>query len=1744
MSKQTIKRSLAFILAICTVVSLLPMTVIARDTQVGDSVTTDTKEPPAAVENAVWVLTDSIECKKIVHTHEGKCFYQSCDHKDGHLPTCYSEATAYSLCNHEDETQHTGSVTLTDVVEINGRTVSWKTSHPAYSVVYGIYKAAYDEAYNNAKFGKDLAGRIAGIAALTGKTFCYTTSASAEPNQCTHGECSDYKGDCYTKICILEEHEHEDACFQYTWTLKADLNKNGVADDADQYYVVKYVNEGQVIYEEAILVGMPTPTVDAPSKPADQQYTYKFVGWDVAIADTVTENVTYTAVYTSAVNKYTVTWLDEDGTELEVDKDVEYGQMPSYDGKLPEKQGNTTVVYTFAGWTPSVDTVTGDVTYTATYTTRSVFEVKFFIDGELQKTEYVVDGESVPVYMPSREHYKLSAWMKDEQAYNFSDKVTGPVELHASWELVESVITVKTTNATSSWNSNDVCKIGETAVIEFTPKDGYAISKVLVNKKPATVTYDDGVVTLYITPNNETELYIVEVQTEKVHIKLDAAEMNVFGDLSASAIFNAVYDEKTSYPKLSASDVQVEYLAFSLTLMDKTYEWWVEPGTDVSIEAFLNQYGLGSLANYLPKDNLPHEFGAQATEQVRISFAGNEKYPAVSAQTTVALIDLRTPTSITLNENVVVVYGATEEDVLKQVFKNVVSENAVVTENYQDVTITVSSLNAGEQTATVAFNGNKDYAASVAEVTFTVKKAASKVEVESYNGKYGTSVNVSELITSNANNIQVVLGAQLGANASADAGTVAYVNLPALIDLDAIENETIRNILQKALDKATEGLSGTMSVTQLRDALEAALPYLKTAEEYGYTANLTPETIEAVIMVLNKMAEAEEIQNLTVNVTFDKDIVLDNAGVYLIAAVTSDMNYTVAFGAGYVVITPDGYRANLSWNIEDENGIVTIEALRNGYDLGASVTSVLEGNIEDANAHVYTLFFGVNKNGEMVLTKNQKELDIGAYTELAFIVDFGNTMYYAEPIMRAFVVAADIVNVQFVDQNGNFNNDRIFQFGENATMYAVALDRVTGDVENGTMTYMYMGLQANGEMYRGTTAPTRPGVYTVVAVFVGEDEMTIGMGVGTLAIDSIVPDFSTEDKTVQYDGNEHNVTIKDSTGMSLVYVIMDEYGNVNVVMPQQLTDFVLTMGGSLEEVLNKLDDVLLPPEVYEYCQQLADTIEQLKKDYNVYSITLNDAFPSEVGVYKFTVLGYKDTEHGVVVTKSVLTITCAHEYTNDCDTDCNLCGEPRNVGEHTYDNACDEDCNICGDTREVNKHKETYIDRYESTCVKQGYEKIRCKACHEVLSETKLPLSEEHVYYNGACLLCGTKEHCEHNYIVVKELAPTCVEAGYVWTVCSECGAEKNYEVGTPTGEHGDTYIDRYESTCIKHGYEKTRCKVCHEVLSEIELPLAKEHVYYNGTCLLCGVTETCQHDYVTVRELAPTCGEAGYIWTKCSKCDNEKNYEVGEPTGEHAFDNACDDACNVCGENRKVGPHEYQNACDVDCDICGATREVGDHKYFGSENKAPGCGEAGEKTYVCSECGHSYTESVPATGDHTYDNNCDTTCNNCEHVREVGEHVYDNDCDDECNECGEDRIPADHIYDNACDADCNVCGAVRDTEEHIYTNNCDVDCDVCGATREPSEHVYDNACDNTCNLCGEAREVGEHMYDDEYDADCNECGALRDVPTKPAPEEPVPGTSDISIGLVTSLMTISCVALVVLMLSKKQFLYTGKYSK
>ncbi len=81
----------------------------------------------------------------------------------------------------------------------------------------------------------------------------------------------------------------------------------------------------------------------------------------------IMEAQSYYVVKNYVAAGFTVTWLNEDGTELEKDTGVEEGTMPSYDGEEPTKEETEFYTYTFIGWDQELSAVTGDVTYTAVF---------------------------------------------------------------------------------------------------------------------------------------------------------------------------------------------------------------------------------------------------------------------------------------------------------------------------------------------------------------------------------------------------------------------------------------------------------------------------------------------------------------------------------------------------------------------------------------------------------------------------------------------------------------------------------------------------------------------------------------------------------------------------------------------------------------------------------------------------------------------------------------------------------------------------------------------------------------------------------------------------------------------------------------------------------------------------------------------------------------------------------------------------------------------------------------------------------------------------------------------------------------------------------------------------------------------------------------------------------------------------------------------------------------------------------
>ncbi|WP_294484300.1 starch-binding protein [uncultured Ruminococcus sp.] len=79
-------------------------------------------------------------------------------------------------------------------------------------------------------------------------------------------------------------------------------------------------------------------------------------------------DIVISAVFTK--QKFTVKWNNYDGSTLETDEDVEYGTTPTYNSETPKKPYDGQHYYLFDKWSPTINPVNANITYTAQFVTN------------------------------------------------------------------------------------------------------------------------------------------------------------------------------------------------------------------------------------------------------------------------------------------------------------------------------------------------------------------------------------------------------------------------------------------------------------------------------------------------------------------------------------------------------------------------------------------------------------------------------------------------------------------------------------------------------------------------------------------------------------------------------------------------------------------------------------------------------------------------------------------------------------------------------------------------------------------------------------------------------------------------------------------------------------------------------------------------------------------------------------------------------------------------------------------------------------------------------------------------------------------------------------------------------------------------------------------------------------------------------------------------------------------------------
>ena len=315
-------------------------------------------------------------------------------------------------------------------------------------------------------------------------------------------------------------------------------------------------------------------------------------------------------------------------------------------------------------------------------------------------------------------------------------------------------------------------------------------------------------------------------------------------------------------------------------------------------------------------------------------------------------------------------------------------------------------------------------------------------------------------------------------------------------------------------------------------------------------------------------------------------------------------------------------------------------------------------------------------------------------------------------------------------------------------------------------------------------------------------------------------------------------------------------------------------------------------------------------------------YVSHTHSYKDVVTAPTCTEKGY----TTHTCSCGDSYV---DTYTNALGHAWDEGKVTKEPTETETgvktftCTRCGETKTETIPKLTHEHSYDAvvtapTCTAKGYTTHTC-ACGDSYVDTYVD-ALGHAWDNGK---------------VTKE--PTETETGVKTFTCTRCGETKTETIPKLTHEHNYNAVVT-APTCTEKGYTTHTCACGDSYVDSYVLPLG--HDWGSGK-----VTKE------------PTATENGIKTYICARCGETKTETIPKLTHEHSYK-----AVVTAPTCTAKGYTTHTCSCG-DSYVDTYTDALGHAWDEGKVTKPATETEDGVKTFTCTRCGETKTETIPATG-------------------------------------------------------------------------------------------------------------------------------------------------------------------------------------
>lgn len=229
------------------------------------------------------------------------------------------------------------------------------------------------------------------------------------------------------------------------------------------------------------------------------------------------------------------------------------------------------------------------------------------------------------------------------------------------------------------------------------------------------------------------------------------------------------------------------------------------------------------------------------------------------------------------------------------------------------------------------------------------------------------------------------------------------------------------------------------------------------------------------------------------------------------------------------------------------------------------------------------------------------------------------------------------------------------------------------------------------------------------------------------------------------------------------------------------------------------------------------------------------------------------------------------------------------------------------------------------TCTEQGYTHHVCtvKGC------TYAPVDDTYVAAT------------DHTWVKTQTNPPTCTEQGTAFYKCSACGATRTEKIAALG--HDLSRCDLVpDATCTQPGRAVGTCARCDVKIDEV-IP-AKGHDY----------------SYKSASSTEPTCTESGHYQGTCPRCYQDYNDTIpalGHDWGEWVT--SIEPTVSTVGYRYHICNRDgcgYREGEDIP--------KLHTHTWdAGVVTQKPTAAEPGVRTFTCTVCGQTRTETIPATG-------------------------------------------------------------------------------------------------------------------------------------------------------------------------------------